>query len=131
MFSMARNCSRADIFSLTPLKNCPSYSWQENVTRKIIISSNRVACKKLCPLQKHLNTFPNPQTIFGSLELWNWFYVFQRQYPGRRITRKSRKFRLKIAGIESHEHSKIKILREFEVAKCFKGGEIFLNNSFN
>ena len=59
MFSMARNCSRADIFSLTPLKNCPSYSWQENVTRKIIINSNRVAtpplksCKVLS-LQKAL-----------------------------------------------------------------------------
>ena len=59
MFSMARNCSRADIFSLTPLKNCPSYSWQENVTRKIIINSNIVAksplksCKVLS-LQKAL-----------------------------------------------------------------------------
>ena len=31
--------------------------------------------------------------------------------------------------MESHEDSKIKILREFNVEKCFKGGEIFLNNA--
>ena len=31
--------------------------------------------------------------------------------------------------MESHEDSKIKILREFSVERCFKGGEIFLNNA--
>ena len=40
-------------------------------------------------------------------------------------------FKRKAAGIESLEVLKIKIFREFEVAKCFKGGEIFLNNALN
>ena len=40
-------------------------------------------------------------------------------------------FKRKVPGIESHEDSEIKILQEFEVAKCFKGGEIFLNYALN
>ena len=40
-------------------------------------------------------------------------------------------FKRKVVTIESHEDSKIKILRDVKSAKCFKGGEIFLNNSFN
>ena len=43
----------------------------------------------------------------------------------------SANFKRKVAGIESLEDLKIKIFREFEVAKCFKGGEIFLNNALN
>ena len=34
-------------------------------------------------------------------------------------------------GIESHDNPKIKILQKFKVAKCFKGGKIFLNNAIN
>ena len=37
----------------------------------------------------------------------------------------------KAAGIESLEDLKIKIFREFEVVKCFKRAEIFLNNAAN
>ena len=33
--------------------------------------------------------------------------------------------------IESHDNPKIKILQKFKVAKCFKGGKIFLNNAIN
>ena len=40
-------------------------------------------------------------------------------------------FKRKVAGIESHEDSKIKILQEFKVAECFKEEEIFLNNALN
>ena len=40
-------------------------------------------------------------------------------------------FKRKIAGIESHEDPKIKILQQCEIVKCFKGDEIFLNNAFN
>ena len=43
----------------------------------------------------------------------------------------SASFKRKVAGIESHEDFKIKILREFKVAKCSKGGGIFLNNALN
>ena len=35
----------------------------------------------------------------------------------------------KIVGIESHDDSKIKIFRD--LAKCFKGGEICLNDALN
>ena len=37
----------------------------------------------------------------------------------------------KFAGSDSLEDLKIKIFCEFEVAKCFKGGEIFLSNALN
>ena len=37
-------------------------------------------------------------------------------------------FKQKILTIESHEDSKIKVLWDFKVGKCFKGGEISLNN---
>ena len=40
-------------------------------------------------------------------------------------------FKRKIAGIKSHEDPKIKILQQFEIVKCFKGDEIFLNNALN
>ena len=40
-------------------------------------------------------------------------------------------FKRKIARIESHEDSKIKILREYEIARSLKGGEVFLNNALN
>ena len=40
-------------------------------------------------------------------------------------------FKRKVARIESHEDSKIKILGESEVAKYLKEGEIFLNNVLN
>ena len=40
-------------------------------------------------------------------------------------------FKRKVVGIESHEDSKIKILRDFNVGKYFKGAEIFLNNALN
>ena len=40
-------------------------------------------------------------------------------------------FKWKAAGIESLEDLKIKIFREFEVVKCFKRAEIFLNNAAN
>ena len=40
-------------------------------------------------------------------------------------------FKQKAEGIESLEDLKIKICRECEVAKCFKWGEIFLNNALN
>ena len=32
---------------------------------------------------------------------------------------------------ELKNYLKIKIMRDFNVAKCFKGGEIFLNNALN
>ena len=51
---------------------------------------------------------------------------FQESYKNISAT-----FKRKVVAIESHENSKIKILRDVKSAKCFKGGEIFLNNSFN
>ena len=50
---------------------------------------------------------------------------------GTLYTRFSAMFKQKVAWIESHENSKIEILQEFEIAKCFKGEEIFLNNALN
>ena len=43
-------------------------------------------------------------------------------------------FKQKVVGIEKlfeKQNLKIKILRDFNVAKCFKGGEIFINNALN
>ena len=40
-------------------------------------------------------------------------------------------FKQNVVRIESHEDSKIKILQDFNVAKCFKGGYFFLNNALN
>ena len=40
-------------------------------------------------------------------------------------------FKQKAARIESTEDLKIKIFPEFEVAKCWKGGEILRNNALN
>ena len=43
----------------------------------------------------------------------------------------SANFKRKIVRIESHEVSKIKVFRDVNVAKCFKRGEIFVNNALN
>ena len=52
----------------------------------------------------------------------------KENFPGRKFQEShenfSATFKRKVARIESHEDLKIKILREFEVAKCLKGGEI-------
>ena len=43
-------------------------------------------------------------------------------------------FKRKVVGIEKlfeKQNLNIKIMRDFNVAKCFKGGEIFLNNALN
>ena len=63
------------------------------------------------------------------------FKYVKENVPGREFQEShknfSATFKRKVAGIESHEDSKIKILWEFKVAKCFKGGEFFLNNALN
>ena len=63
------------------------------------------------------------------------FKQVKEKIPGRELQEShktfSATFKRMVAGIESNEDSKIKILREFKVAKCLKGGEIFLNNALN
>ena len=63
------------------------------------------------------------------------FKYVKENVPGREFQESHEKFfatfKRKVAGIESHEGLKIKILQELEVAKCFKREEIFLNNALN
>ena len=63
------------------------------------------------------------------------FKYVKENVQGREFQESHKKFsatfKRKVVGIETHEDSKIKRLREFNVAKCFKGGDIFLNNAFN
>ena len=63
------------------------------------------------------------------------FKYVKENVPGREFQESHKHFcatfKRKVGGIECHKNSKIKILQEFEVAKCFKGGEIFLNNALN
>ena len=79
------------------------------------------------------------------LVLWHWKFVpvirdRKRKYvkenvPGSEFQESkenfSAAFKQKVAEIESLEDLKIIIFREFEVAKCFKGGEILLNDALN
>ena len=60
------------------------------------------------------------------------FKYVKENVPGREFQESHKMtFKRKVAGIESHEDSKIKILQEFKFAKCSKGGEIFLHNALN
>ena len=82
-------------------------------------------CKKL---SKSSNRFCSLQYEIG-------FKYVKENLLGREFQESHEKFcatfERKVAGIESHEDSKIKILHEFEVAKCLKRGEIFQNNALN
>ena len=54
------------------------------------------------------------------------FKYVKENVPGKEFQEShknfSATFKRKVAGIESHDDSKIKILQEFKVARCFKGG---------
>ena len=56
------------------------------------------------------------------------FKYVKENVPGREFQESHENifatFKRKFAGIKSYEDSKIKILQEFEVAKCFKGGSL-------
>ena len=59
-------------------------------------------------------------------------FKYVKEYvPGREFDKShehfSVTFKRKVAGIESHEESKIKILQELEAANSFKGEENALN----
>ena len=86
-------------------------------------------------MQKNINTFPNPQTILVHSNYEIGFKYVKENVPRREFQESQENFSVtfkrKVTRIESHEDSKIKILREYEIAKSLKGGEVFLNNALN
>ena len=102
----------------------------------LLTSCKVLPLEKALPLaKKNVNTFPNPLTILVHSNYEIGLKYVKENVPRREFQESLESFfatfKRKVARIESHEDSKIKILGEFEVAKCLKEGEIFLNNALN
>ena len=103
---------------MPPLKPCKVLSLEK-------ARSFAIKCKNLFKSSNHFWFTPIMKLVLSTLKK-----MFRKE-NFKKVTKIFLRLLNERSRELSHEDPKIKILQQFEIVKCFKGDEIFLNNALN